>query len=119
MKRASLIVFTSLLVVFTAFGFVGQATADTPGTPDAPAIPPAYVVIQNASANDAQRLAQQLQRVLPKTQRVKQVQSPNPREIKLEVTHIKDVRALANKIPFASVESVDVGMRTITVDFDL
>ena len=79
----------------------------------------AYVVIQNAGSTDPQLLVRQLQQVLPKTQVVKQMQSPNPREIKLEVTNIKDVRALANKIPFGSVESIDDRTRTITVDFDL
>lgn len=79
----------------------------------------AYVVIQNAGQTDPQLLVRQLQQVLPKTQVVKQTQSPNPREIKLEVTNIKDVRALANKVPFGSVESVDDRTRTITIDFDL
>lgn len=116
MKHASLMVFTTLLALLVWLGFAGQVTADTPETP---AIPPAYVVIQNAAPNDAPRLVRQLQQVLPKAQVVKQVKSPNPREIKLEVTNSKDIRALANKIPFASVESVDVATRTITVDFDL
>jgi hypothetical protein len=96
-----------------------DATAADPIPPTDPVAPSAYVVIQNAAVNDTQLLIRQLQQVLPKTQVVKQVQSPNPREIKLEVTNIKDVRALANKIPFASVELVDVATRTITVDFDL
>jgi len=96
----------------------GVSSAD-PIPPVDPVAPSAYVVIQNAKPADPQRLVRQLQRVLPKTQVVKQVRSPDPREIKLEVTNIKDVRALANKIPFASVESVDVAKRTITVDFDL
>ncbi|MFK7790805.1 MAG: hypothetical protein AB8C95_15095 [Phycisphaeraceae bacterium] len=117
MKYAPLIVFASLIALLLPFGFEGQVAADTP--PADPVVPSAYVVIQNAAPNDAQRLVRQLQQVLPKTQVVKQVQSPDPREIKLEVTNIKDVRALANKIPFASVESVDVATRTITVDFDL
>lgn len=81
--------------------------------------PSAFVVIQNAGAQNPQLLVQQLQQVLPKTQVVKQAQSPDAREIKLEVTNTKDVRALANKIPFASVESVNDRTRTITVDFDL
>lgn len=79
----------------------------------------AYIVIQNAGPRNPQQLVQQLQQVLPKTQVVKQVQSPNPREIKLEVTNVKDVRALANKIPFGAVEAVDDRARTITIDFDL
>lgn len=87
-------------------------------TEEAP-IAPAYVVIQNADSRDPQLLVRQLQQVLPKTQVVKQVQSPKPREIKLEVSNIRDVRALANKVPFGSVESVDDRTRTITVDFDL
>lgn len=91
---------------------------EAPGLAESPASS-AYVVIQNAKPADPAQLVRQLQQVLPKTQVVKQVQSPNPREIKLEVSNIKDVRALANKIPFASVEKVDIPTRTITVDFDL
>lgn len=101
---------------------IGEPPEDTvvePVPAEDPALPPTYVVIQNASPTDPQLLVRQLQQVLPKTQVVKQVQSPNPREIKLEVSTIKDVKALANKIPFGSVESVDAQMRTITVDFDL
>ena len=94
-------------------------TTEQPQEPAEPAAPSAYVVIQNAGPKDPQLLVYELQQVLPKTQVVKQVQSPDTREIKLEVTNIRDVRALANKIPFASVESVDVAKRTITVDFDL
>lgn len=90
----------------------GIAAEETP-------ILPTYVVIQNASPTDPQMLVRQLQQVLPKTQVVKQVQSPNPRQIKLEVSNIKDVKAFANKIPFGSIESVDERKRTITVDFDL
>ena len=82
-------------------------------------IAPTYIVIQNAAPTDPQLLVRQLQQVLPKTQIVKQVQSPDTREIKLEVSNIQDVRALANMIPFGSIESVDVQTRTITVDFDL
>lgn len=89
-----------------------------PALEEAP-VASAYVVIQNAGPTDPQQLVRQLQQVLPKTQVVKQVQSPNPREIKLEVTNIKDVRALANKIPFGAIESVDDRTRTITVDFEL
>ena len=96
-----------------------QPNASTRIAAEQPADPSAYIVIQNAKPADPQQLIRQLQQVLPQTQVVKQVQSPNPREIKLEVTNVKDVRALANKIPFASVESVDVPKRTITVDFDL
>jgi len=97
---------------------VGLTFTD-PIPPKDPVAPSAYVVIQNARAQDPQLLVRQLQQVLPKTQVVKQVQSPDAREIKLEVTNIKDVRALANKIPFAAVESIDIASRTITVDFDL
>lgn len=98
-----------------------QPTASTriADVPDEPAAPSAFVVIQNAGPKDPKLLVRQLQQVLPKTQVVKQVQSSNAREIKLEVTNIKDLRALANKIPFASVESIDLQQRTITVDFDL
>lgn len=96
-----------------------NADARIASAPEPPPDPSAFVVIQNAGPTDPQLLVRQLQQVLPKTQVVKQVQSPNPREIKLEVTNTKDVRALANKIPFGSVESVDDRTRTITVDFDL
>lgn len=96
-----------------------DASARTGESPNAPLAPSAYVVIQNAPHTDPQLLVRQLQQVLPQTQVVKQVQSPDPREMKLEVTNTVDVLALANKIPFASVESVDVATRTITVDFDL
>lgn len=94
------------------------STRIAPATQEAPAAS-AYIIIQNAGATDPQLLVRQLQQVLPKTQVVKQMPSPNAREIKLEVTNIKDVRALANKIPFGSVESIDDRTRTITVDFDL
>lgn len=90
-----------------------------PVPPEDPVAASAYVVIQNAGPRDPKLLVYELQQVLRKTQVVKQVQSPNNREIKLEVTNIKDVRALANKIPFASVESIDIAKRTIIVDFDL
>lgn len=90
-----------------------------PAPPEDPVAASAYVVIQNAGPKDPKLLVYELQQVLRKTQVVKQVQSPNNREIKLEVTNIKDVRALANKIPFASVESIDIAKRTIIVDFDL
>jgi hypothetical protein len=90
---------------------VGIAVAQPPST--------AYIVIQNAKPADPQLLIRQLQQVLPETQVVTQTRSPNPREIKLQVTNIKDLKALANKIPFAPVESIDLQTRTITVDFDL
>jgi hypothetical protein len=103
----------------TLIGDASDITAAEPVPPKDPVAPSAFIVIQNAGPRDPQLLVRQLQQVLPKTQVVKQVQSPDNREIKLEVTNIKDVRALANKIPFASVETVDVPNRLITVDFDL
>ena len=103
----------------TVIGESPATTAADPIPPEDPVAPSAFIVIQNAGPRDAQLLVRQLQQVLPKTQVVKQAQSPNNREIKLEVTNTRDVRALANKIPFASVETVDVAKRTITVDFEL
>ncbi|MEM9347829.1 MAG: hypothetical protein AAGB26_14560 [Planctomycetota bacterium] len=94
-------------------------SARVPTNDKDPEHPSAFVVIQNAGSQNPQLLVQQLQQVLPKTQVVRQVQSPDAREIRLEVTNTKDVRALANKIPFASVESINDRTRTVTVDFDL
>lgn len=144
MKRTSLTVLVMCLMVLLALPGCDGTEADasvsgeetqrieTPAAPNTaqpnasarfaaeqPADPSAYIVIQNAKPADPQQLIRQLQQVLPQTQVVKLAQSPNPREIKLEVTNVKDVRALANKIPFASVESIDLPTRTITVDFDL
>lgn len=119
MKHTHLLAVASLLVLFASLGFTRPVAEEAPEPPPEPVAPSAYIIIQNAAINEGPRLVHQLQQVLPKTQVVKQVQSPNPREIKLVVTNIKDVRALANKIPFAAVESVDVPSRTITVDFEL
>ena len=77
-----------------------------------------YIVILKADTNEVQQLIRELQQVLPQTQVVEQVQSPDAREMKLKVSNVVDIRALANKIPFASVQVVDVQTRTITVDFD-
>lgn len=86
-------------------------------TPDEPLAASAFILIQDAAPTDPQLLLRQLQQVLPKTMVVKLAQSPNKRDVKLEVTNVKDLRALANKIPYGSVESVDDRTRTITVEY--
>ena len=106
--------------VDTPPALTGDSSSDVatdPIPPEDPDAPSAYVVIQNAGPRDPKLLVYELQQVLRKTQVVKQVQSPVEREIKLEVTNIRDVRALANKIPFGSVEKIDQATRTITVEF--
>ena len=77
----------------------------------------AYILIEDAAPTDPQLLVQQLQQVLPKTMVVKLLQAPNMRDVKLEVTNVRDLRALANKIPFGSLESIDERTRTITVEY--
>lgn len=88
-------------------------------TAEQPPAASAYILILDAAPTDPQLLVQQLQQVLPKTMVVKQLPSPGTRDVKLEVTNVKDLRALANLIPFGSVDSIDERTRTITVDFDL
>ena len=111
---------TAPLLLFLLLSlWVSPAITSAQSMDDVDLYPAAYIVVQNAGSRDPALLVYQLQQVLPKTHKVRQVQSPDTREIKLEVTNVKDVRALANQVPFASVESVDMRTRTITVDFDL
>ena len=78
----------------------------------------ATIIVLNPPPTGAQPLVQRLKQVLKPTQAVKVLPSTNPREIRLQVTPFKDLRALANKIPFGKVERVDDRTKTITVDYE-
>jgi hypothetical protein len=115
MRRISIAVLIPLLLTLLVLPGFGnehsQAVAD-----EAPAAS-AFILIEDAAPTDPQLLVRQLQQVLPKTMVVKLAKSPNKRDVKLEVTNVKDLRALANKIPYGSVESIDDRTRTIVVEY--
>ncbi|MEO0476539.1 MAG: hypothetical protein AAF085_11310, partial [Planctomycetota bacterium] len=101
MTHQSLIARFALLVALSAYAGWGSAIASPIQPDEEPEFPSAFVVIEKADGVDPKLLVRKLQQVLPKTQVVKQIKSPKPREIKLEVTNTRDLRALANKITFA------------------
>ena len=112
------LLFLALLILPGFAELPGAAAAQRiGGTAEEVPAASAYILIQDAAPTDPQLLVRQLQQVLPKTMVVKLGQAPNKRDVKLEVTNVKDLRALANKIPYGSVESIDDRTRTITVEY--
>jgi len=79
----------------------------------------ATLIILNPPPAGSDPLVQRLKQVLKPTEIVKVLPSTNPREIKIQISPIKDLRALANKIPFGKVEGIDDRTRTITVDYEM
>ncbi|MGB0767335.1 MAG: hypothetical protein ACPGYV_06460 [Phycisphaeraceae bacterium] len=104
------------LLLLLAFSFTATSHADEPLP--LPGDDTATIVIENPPPSGAEPLVQRLKQVLKPTQKVKILPAPDRRTVRLEVTDVRDLRALANKIPFGQLESIDQRTRTITVDYE-